>query len=106
MDYPKLLCHTLKMHYVLSMYNLRLNYVVMLESVCFVFSHRIWSLPYKYVFVFDHIKEYQLDIVALTETWLSSEDIKTLLINVSLTDTLFIVHLAHLVGEGVEWVYW
>ena len=23
---------------------------------------------------FDHIKEYQLDIVALTETWLSSED--------------------------------
>ena len=27
-------------------------------------------------FVFDHIKEYQLDIVALTETWLSSEDSK------------------------------
>ena len=27
-------------------------------------------------FVFDHIKEYQLDIVALTETWLSSENSK------------------------------
>ena len=27
-------------------------------------------------FVFDHIKEYQLDIVVLTETWLSSEDSK------------------------------
>ena len=26
--------------------------------------------------IFDHIKEYQLDIVALTETWLSSEDSK------------------------------
>ena len=30
----------------------------------------------------------------------------TLLINVSLTDTPFNIHLAHLVGEGVEWVYW
>ena len=58
-------------------------------------------------FVFDHVKEYQLDIVALTETWLSNEDSKnTLLINVLLTDILFIIHLAHLVGEGVEWVYW
>ena len=27
-------------------------------------------------FVFDHDKEYQLDIVALTETWLSNEDSK------------------------------
>ena len=27
-------------------------------------------------FVFDHIKEYQLDIVALTKTWLSREDSK------------------------------
>ena len=26
--------------------------------------------------MFDHIEEYQLDIVALTETWLSSEDSK------------------------------
>ena len=25
---------------------------------------------------FDHVKEYQLDIVALTETWLSNEDSK------------------------------
>ena len=35
--------------------------------------------------------------------WLSSEDSKTnmLLINVSLMDTPFIIHLAHLVGEGV-----
>ena len=55
------------------------------------------SISGKLDFVFDHIKEYQLDIVALTET---------LLINVSLTDIPFIIHLAHLVGEGVEWVYW
>ena len=27
-------------------------------------------------------------------------------INVSLTDIPFIIRLAHLVGEGVEWVYW
>ena len=27
--------------------------------------------------VFDHIKEYKLDIVALTEMWLSSEDSKS-----------------------------
>ena len=32
------------------------------------------SISGKLDFVFDHIKEYQLDIVALTETWLSSED--------------------------------
>ena len=34
------------------------------------------SISGKLDFVFDHIKEYQLDIVALTETWLSSEDSK------------------------------
>ena len=34
------------------------------------------SIGGKLDFVFDHIKEYQLDIVALTETWLSSEDSK------------------------------
>ena len=34
MDYPGLLCHTLEMNYVLLTYNLRLNYVEMLESVC------------------------------------------------------------------------
>ena len=34
------------------------------------------SIRGKLDFVFDHIKEYQLDIVALTETWLSSEDSK------------------------------
>ena len=66
------------------------------------------SISGKLDFVFDHIKEYQWDIVALTETWLSSEDVRpnTLLINVSLTDIPFIIHLAHLVGEGVGWVYW
>ena len=61
------------------------------------------SISGKLDFVFDHIKEYQLDIVALTETWLSSEEIvrtNTLLINVSLMDTPFIIHLTHLVGEG------
>ena len=34
------------------------------------------SISGKLDFVFDHIKEYQLDIVALTETWLSSENSK------------------------------
>ena len=34
------------------------------------------SIGGKLDFVFDHIKEYQLDIVALTETWLSKEDSK------------------------------
>ena len=34
MDYHGLLCHTLEMHYVLLAYNLHLNYVDMLESVC------------------------------------------------------------------------
>ena len=34
------------------------------------------SISGKLDFVFDHIKEYQLDIVVLTETWLSSEDSK------------------------------
>ena len=34
------------------------------------------SISGKLDFLFDHIKEYQLDIVALTETWLSSEDSK------------------------------
>ena len=34
------------------------------------------SIRGKLDFVFDHIEEYQLDIVALTETWLSSEDSK------------------------------
>ena len=32
------------------------------------------SISGKFDFVFDHIKEYKLGIVALTETWLSSED--------------------------------
>ena len=34
------------------------------------------SISGKLDFVFDHIKEYKLDIVALTETWLSSDDSK------------------------------
>ena len=34
------------------------------------------SVGGKLDFVFDHIKEYQLDIVALMDTWLSSEDSK------------------------------
>ena len=34
------------------------------------------SIGGKLDFVFDIIKEYQLDIVMLTETWLSSEDSK------------------------------
>ena len=110
MDYPGLLCHTLEMHYVLLTYNLRLNYVEMLESVCLAWSPRYkhvnkgnsnvkqsfdhivtvrksvpgvqlgvmncQSISGKLDFVFDHIKEYQVYIVALTETWLSSEDSK------------------------------
>ena len=94
MDYPGLLCHTLEMHYVLLTYNLRLNYVEMLESVCLALEFGVHginmiigvtvrksvpgvklrvincqSISGKLDFVFDHIKEYQLDIVALTETW-------------------------------------
>ena len=110
MDYPGLLCHTLAMHYVLLMYNLRLSYVEMLESVCLAlesgvhgykhvnsdvkqsFDHSVTvrksllgvklgvmncqSIGGKLDFVFDHVKEYQLDIVALIETWLSNEDSK------------------------------
>ena len=34
------------------------------------------SIGGKLDLVFDHVKEYQLDIVALTETWLSNEDRK------------------------------
>ena len=34
------------------------------------------SIGGKLDFVFDHVKEYKLDIVALTETWLSNEDSK------------------------------
>ena len=34
------------------------------------------SIGGKLDFVFDHVKEYQLDIMALTETWLSNEDSK------------------------------
>ena len=34
------------------------------------------SIGGKLDFVFDHVKEYQLDVVALTETWLSNEDCK------------------------------
>ena len=46
-----------------------LNYISHLNVKC-------QSISGKLDFVFDHIKEYQLDIVALTETWLSSEDSK------------------------------
>ena len=63
------------------------------------------SIGGKLDFVFDHIKEYQSDIVAVTETWLSNEDSK----NKHVIDqcvTTFIIHLTHLVGEGVELVYW
>ena len=35
------------------------------------------SIGRKLGFVFDHIKKYQLDIVALTEMWLSNEDSKS-----------------------------
>ena len=34
------------------------------------------SISGKLDFVFDHINEYQLDIVALTETWLYTDDSK------------------------------
>ena len=66
------------------------------------------SIGGKLDFVFDHVKEYQLDIVALTERGCLMRIVRTntLLINVLLTDIPFIIHLAHLVGEGVEWVYW
>ena len=67
------------------------------------------SIGGKLDFVFDHIKEYKLDIVALTKNFCCLIRIvrtNTLLINVLLMDTPFIIHLAHLVGEGMEWVYW
>ena len=62
------------------------------------------SINGKLAFVFDHVKEYKLDIVALTETWFSNEDSKNknVIDNVFLTDIPFIIHLAHLVGEGLE----
>ena len=63
------------------------------------------SISGKLDLAFDHIKEYQLYIVALTETWLSSEDSKknTLLINVSFMDTPFIIHLAHDIWSERGW---
>ena len=65
-------------------------------------SHVIRNLNWKYTL----LKFHQLDIVALTETWLRIVRTNTLLINVLLTDIPFIIHLTHLVGEGLEWVYW
>ena len=60
------------------------------------------SIGGKLDFLFDHIKEYQLDIVALTERGCLMRIVRTntLLINVLLTDTPFIIHHAHRVGEG------
>ena len=51
------------------------------------------SISGKLDFVFDHIKEYQLDIVALTETWLSSEDSKNKYVIDQLMDTSFTSHI-------------
>ena len=50
------------------------------------------SIDGKIDFVFDHIKEYQLHIVMLTETWLSSEDSK----NKHVIDQVFLTgHTLH-----------
>ena len=55
---------------------------------------------------FDHIHEYQLDIVALMETWLSREDSKNKHVIDQCVAHGFTLHHSPLVGEGVEWVYW
>ena len=59
-------------------------------------------------FVFDHIKEYQLDIVALTEMWLSSEDSKNKHIIDQCVAHGYTLHLSPRTSgrSGVEWVYW
>ena len=58
------------------------------------------SISGKLDFVFDHIMEYQLDIVALAETWFSSEDSKN-------THGYILHHSPRTSGRrGVEWVYW
>ena len=63
------------------------------------------SIGGKLEFVFDHIKEYQLDIVALTETWLSNEDSK----NKHVIDqcvahgyTLYLVGVGILVNNAIK----
>ena len=43
-DYPRLHCHTLEMHYILLTYNLRLNYVEMLESGCLALEFGIHGI--------------------------------------------------------------
>ena len=53
------------------------------------------SIGGKLDFVFNHINEYQLDIVALTETWLSNEDSKNKHVIDQCVATSFIIHLAH-----------
>ena len=66
------------------------------------------SIGGKLDFVFDHIKEYQLDIVALTETWLSNEDSKNKhVINQCVAHKYSLHHSPRTSGRrGVEWVYW
>ena len=69
---------------------------------------RCQSISGKLDFVFDHIKEYQLDIVALTETWLSSEDSKNKhVIDQCVAHGYTLHHSPRTSGRrGVDWVYW
>ena len=65
------------------------------------------SISGKLDFVSDHIKEYQLGIVALTETGLSSEDSKNKhVIDQCVVHGYSLHHSPRTSGEGVEWVYW
>ena len=66
------------------------------------------SINGKLDFVLDHIKEYQLDIVTLTETWLSSEDSKNKhVIDQCVAHGYTLHHSPRTSGRrGVEWVYW
>ena len=107
MDYPGLHCHTLEMYYVLFMFNLHLNYVEMLESVCLALESGVhginnsidnqlvesWTL---FLIILRNINgrtRIRGFLVRIVRT-------STLFINVSFTDTPFIIHLAHLVGRG------
>ena len=59
-------------------------------------------------FIFDHIKEYQLDIVALMETWLSSKDSKNKPANDQCVAHGYTLHHSPRTfgRRGVELVYW
>ena len=59
----------------------------------------------------DFVKEYQLDIVALTETWLSNEDSKNKHVIDQCVAHGYTLHHSPRTSNvtlttGVEWVYW